>query len=109
MEDEAEKADKKAQEEFQQRLKKLEAASAVAGKIDERLAGKEGDNNNFVLDDTREPPKNQNDPSLTGNRNWEIQFDKTALDTYAKQLDFFRIEFGVLLPDGKSGLCGKRE
>lgn len=101
LDDEAEKADKKAQEEFQQRLKKLEDASAAAGKIDEGLAGKEGDGNAFIPDDRRNPPDNPNDPLLAGERHWEIQFNKTSLETYAKQLDFFKIEFGVLFPDGR--------
>jgi hypothetical protein len=32
-------------------------------------------------------------------RNWEILFDKNTLDGYAKQLDFFEIELGVLVPN----------
>jgi hypothetical protein len=34
-------------------------------------------------------------------RHWEVLFSKSTLDAYAKQLDFFRIELGVLLPDNK--------
>ncbi len=35
-------------------------------------------------------------------RRWEIAFDKgNTLETYARQLDFFRIELGVLLPDNR--------
>ena len=35
-------------------------------------------------------------------RRWEVQFLKgNTLDTYAKQLDFFGIELGVLLPDNR--------
>ena len=33
---------------------------------------------------------------------WFVRFgDKTSVDEYAKQLDFFRIELGALLPDGR--------
>ena len=39
---------------------------------------------------------------LGQSRGWEIAFDKgSTLETYARQLDFFRIELGVLLPDNK--------
>ncbi len=34
-------------------------------------------------------------------RNWEVMFSKATLNTYAKQLDFFHIELGVLQPDNK--------
>ena len=35
-------------------------------------------------------------------RHWEVRFSKgNTLENYAKQLDFFRIELGVLLPDNK--------
>ncbi|GIX02506.1 MAG: hypothetical protein KatS3mg112_1443 [Thermogutta sp.] len=35
-------------------------------------------------------------------RRWEIFFDKgNTLDTYARQLDYFKIELGVLLPGNK--------
>jgi len=35
-------------------------------------------------------------------RGWEIRFDPgSTLETYAKQLDFFGIELGVLLPDNQ--------
>jgi hypothetical protein len=35
-------------------------------------------------------------------RRWEVHFNKGAtLDVYAKQLDFFKIELAVLLPDGR--------
>jgi len=35
-------------------------------------------------------------------RRWEVRFDKGAtLDVYARQLDHFKIELGVLLPDGR--------
>ncbi len=37
-----------------------------------------------------------------GRRRWEVRFGKgNTLLTYARQLDFFRIELGVLTPDGK--------
>ena len=32
---------------------------------------------------------------------WMIKFDDGDLDTYAKQLDFFKIELGALFPDGR--------
>ncbi|RMG00671.1 MAG: hypothetical protein D6741_06395, partial [Planctomycetota bacterium] len=35
-------------------------------------------------------------------RRWEIIFDKgNTLETYARQLDYFKIELGVLLPDNR--------
>ena len=35
-------------------------------------------------------------------RHWEVMFSKgTTLDAYARQLDFFGIELGVLMPDNK--------
>ena len=34
-------------------------------------------------------------------RHWEVMFSKATLDAYAKQLDFFKIELGVLQPDNK--------
>jgi hypothetical protein len=34
-------------------------------------------------------------------RHWEVLFSQNTLDGYAKQLDFFKIELGVLLPDSK--------
>ncbi len=42
------------------------------------------------------------DGSGGSSRRWEVRFDKGAtLDVYARQLDFFKIELGVLLPDGR--------
>jgi hypothetical protein len=34
-------------------------------------------------------------------RHWEVMFAKNTLDAYARQLDFFKIELGVLMPDNK--------
>jgi hypothetical protein len=34
-------------------------------------------------------------------RHWEVMFAKNTLEAYAKQLDFFKIELGVLRPDNK--------
>jgi hypothetical protein len=34
-------------------------------------------------------------------RHWEVMFSKATLDVYARQLDFFGIELGILLPDNK--------
>lgn len=34
-------------------------------------------------------------------KTWEVLFSKSTLDAYARQLDFFKIELGVLLPDNK--------
>ena len=34
-------------------------------------------------------------------RKWEVLFSKSALDAYTKQLDFFKIELGALLPGNK--------
>lgn len=34
-------------------------------------------------------------------RHWEVMFTKSGLDAYAKQLDSFKIELGVLQPDNK--------
>jgi len=41
-------------------------------------------------------------PADLSPRRWEIQFAKgNTLETYARQLDFFGIELGVLMPGGK--------
>jgi hypothetical protein len=34
-------------------------------------------------------------------RHWEVMFAKNTLEAYARQLDFFKIELGVLMPDNK--------
>ncbi len=34
-------------------------------------------------------------------RHWEVIFSKATLDVYARQLDFFKIELGILQPDNK--------
>ena len=34
-------------------------------------------------------------------RHWEVQFSDATLETYARQLDFFKIELGVLKPGNK--------
>jgi len=34
-------------------------------------------------------------------RHWEVMFSKATLDVYARQLDFFGIELGILQPDNK--------
>jgi hypothetical protein len=34
-------------------------------------------------------------------RHWEVMFNKATLDAYSRQLDFFKIELGILLPDNK--------
>jgi hypothetical protein len=34
-------------------------------------------------------------------RHWEVMFSKSTLDVYARQLDFFKIELGILLPDNR--------
>jgi hypothetical protein len=34
-------------------------------------------------------------------RHWEVMFAKNTLEAYARQLDFFKIELGVLRPDNK--------
>ena len=34
-------------------------------------------------------------------RHWEVMFSKATLDVYARQLDFFKIELGILQPDNK--------
>lgn len=42
------------------------------------------------------------DGSGGAQRRWEMHFPKGAtLEQYARQLDFFRIELGVILPDGR--------
>lgn len=32
---------------------------------------------------------------------WVVKFDEGAIDEYARQLDFFQIELGALMPDGR--------
>lgn len=42
------------------------------------------------------------DGSGGSSRGWEVRFDEgSTLDVYARQLDHFKIELGVLLPDGR--------
>ncbi|MBN1395368.1 MAG: hypothetical protein JW959_10125 [Pirellulales bacterium] len=41
------------------------------------------------------------DGSGGSSRGWQVQFDRTTLEAYARQLDFFGIELGVLLSDGR--------
>jgi hypothetical protein len=43
------------------------------------------------------PRRNKDDR----HRSWEVTFSSSTLDIYARQLDFFRIELAVLLPDNK--------
>ena len=45
------------------------------------------------------PPGHRRKPDLP--RSWEITFSSSTLDVYARQLDFFKIELAVLLPDDK--------
>ena len=39
-------------------------------------------------------------------RHWEVLFSKNTLDAYAKQLDWFHIELGIILPGNKI-ICAK--
>ena len=39
-------------------------------------------------------------------RHWEVMFSKATLDAYAKQLDSFKIELGIILP-GNKVICAK--
>jgi hypothetical protein len=34
-------------------------------------------------------------------RHWEVLFSRSTLEAYARQLDFFQIELGVVMPDNK--------
>jgi hypothetical protein len=45
------------------------------------------------------PPGHRKNPDLP--RSWEITFSSSTLDVYARQLDFFKIELAVVLPDDK--------
>jgi hypothetical protein len=44
-------------------------------------------------------PGRREDPGLP--RRWEVVFSKSTLDAYARQVDFFKIELGVVLPGNK--------
>jgi len=46
-------------------------------------------------------PGRPGDPDTGVPRQWEVEFSKNTLDAYARQLDFFKIELGVVLPDNK--------
>jgi hypothetical protein len=45
------------------------------------------------------PPGERKKPEAV--RNWQVTFSNATLDAYAAQLDFFKIELAVLLPDNK--------
>lgn len=46
-------------------------------------------------------PDREPGPPGEKTRHWEVIFDKTSLGAYARQLDFFHIELGALLPTGR--------
>jgi hypothetical protein len=46
-------------------------------------------------------PKKRKDHSVDLQRHWEVTFASNTLDAYARQLDFFRIELGLLQPGNK--------
>jgi hypothetical protein len=47
--------------------------------------------------DPRIAPLENHDPP----RHWEVVFSRSTLDAYARELDFFKIELAVLLPDNR--------
>lgn len=96
--DESRKAADKAQKNIRRDLTRLDVAAAKAKQLDDQsLADADGIDGFDIGDDIR---KIGGLPSGKPRR-WEVQFDKTSLDAYARQLDFFGIELAVLLPDGR--------
>lgn len=96
-------AAKKIKEEFQSQLSKLDDPALQASMQDVNPIG-EGNKGTpgFNEKDPRETTKKEkNNPQNANPHCWEIQFYKTSLITYARQLDFFRIELAVLYPDGR--------
>jgi len=88
----------KAKASLRQNLSLLGEAAVKAGELDEGMLeagkglsgfGKGGRTREIGGDPSGKLPR------------WEVRFDKTSLDGYARQLDFFHIELAVLLPDGK--------
>jgi hypothetical protein len=56
-----------------------------------------GDGRGRGLDSGVGPPGHRNLADIR--RSWEITFSSATLDAYARQLDFFKIELAVVLPD----------
>ncbi len=95
--DEAQAAEK-ADENMVRDLAKLDEAAKKATKVDERTLSK--DNGIGIFGDRPGDKRGGGDPGGIPRR-WEVQFNKTSLSDYARQLDFFHIELAVLLPDGR--------
>jgi hypothetical protein len=45
--------------------------------------------------------RNEGSPKSGSPHRWELVFQTDNIDEYARQLDFFQIELGVLMPEGK--------
>ena len=96
--DESDEAANKAEKNIRRNLTRLDKAATKAKQLDDlSLADADGTGGFDTGDDTRKI----GDLPSSKPRRWEVQFDKTSLDAYARQLDFFGIELAVLLPDGR--------
>ncbi len=98
--DESRKAADKAKKNIRRDLTRLDVAAAKAKQLDDQSLANADGIDGFDTDGYRQGtgPSSEN---FGKPRRWEIRFDKTSLDAYARQLDFFKIELAVLLPDGR--------
>jgi hypothetical protein len=97
----------------QENLSMLDVSAVSKAKLDDPEAtlptrhgsrgsggGKHGGNGpGRGLGDGIGPPGHREDAALE--RHWEVVFSRSTLDAYAQQLDFFKIELGIILPDNK--------
>ena len=97
--DELRKADNKAKKNIRRDLTRLDKAATKAKQLDDQSLADADEIGGF---DTGDDTRKIGGPPSDKPRRWEIRFDKTSsLDTYARQLDFFKIELAVLMPDGR--------
>ncbi len=96
--DELRKADNKAKKNIRRDLTRLDKAATKAKQLDDQSLADAKEIGGF---DTGDEIREIDGPPSDKPRRWEVQFDKTSLDVYARQLDFFKIELGVLLSDGR--------
>lgn len=97
---ESNEAAKKAEENIRRNLTRLGEAATKAEQLDDLSLSEAKEHGGFGIDG-RSTGFNYHPDDVGKPRRWEVSFDKTSLDAYARQLDFFGIELGVLLPDGR--------
>ena len=98
--DESYEAANHAEENLRRNLTRLDEAAAKAEQLDDLSLADAKETDGFGTGGHRRGSDTLSE--ISGKpRRWEVQFDKTSLDAYARQLDFFGIELAALLPDGK--------